>query len=271
MNKTNPLGQTSVYIEHYTPTLLFPVARTESRTPLGIKDKIPFYGEDIWNLYELSWLDEMGKPLAAIGELRIPCDSPNIVESKSLKLYLNSFNQSKFNTLEIVKSTMIHDIANCVGTPVNLQLFLPQEAIKPSFPLHAISIDDQAISPSPYHPHPESLAVQSNAEKIQETLVSHLFKSNCPVTHQPDWASIYIDYAGSPIDQAGLLHYLISYRQHQAFHEACVEQIFLDIQNYCQPHELSVYARFCRRGGIDINPFRSTHHKGGVNFKTFRQ
>lgn len=257
----NPLGQQTEYISNYTPQLLFPIARSESRKQLGLEHNLPFHGVDIWTGYELSWLSSSGKPVAAIAEFIIPCDSQCIIESKSFKLYLNSFNQTRFDSLDEVRSLMVGDLSRAAGSPVTVQIFPVQNAAHANYLSHiaspdAIELDCLDVAVDTYHPAPGLLVTE--AVQVEETLVSHLLKTNCPVTGQPDWASVFIHYKGEKILHESLLRYLISFREHQDFHEHCVERIFCDLLHLCAPQYLSVYARYTRRGGLDINPFRST-------------
>lgn len=242
----------------YDPGLLFPIPRREARARLGLDEALPFVGVDIWNAYELSWLDPRGKPQVALAEIRVPAASPNLVESKSLKLYLNGFAQEKLANAEILRTLVTADLSAAAGAPVSATLIAPTSP--QAFPVGVLPgelIDGVAIAIEHYGPPaPELLKVDPEA-LVEETLVSHLFRSNCPVTGQPDWASVQVAYAGPRIDRASLLRYLVSYRSHSDFHEACVERIFLDLRERCAPARLSVYARFTRRGGLDINPFRA--------------
>lgn len=256
----NPLGQQTEYISEYAPHLLFPIARSESRKQLGVGSSLPFFGVDIWTGYELSWLDKSGKPVVAVAEFVIPCDSECIIESKSFKLYLNSFNQTRFNSVEEVRIAIIEDLSRAAKADVGVKIFPLHGAgfanylagvVQPD----AVLLDDLDVVVDTYHPAPELLAIEVG--KVEETLVSHLLKTNCPVTGQPDWASVFIYYKGNKILHENLLRYLISFREHQDFHEHCVERIFCDLQRMCEPESLSVYARYTRRGGLDINPFRS--------------
>lgn len=262
----NPLGQQTEYISEYAPHLLFPIARAESRKQLGISTDLPFFGVDIWTGYELSWLDKSGKPVVAVAEFSIPCDSEYIIESKSFKLYLNSFNQTRFNNLDDVRTTMIADLSRAAKAAVGVQISPLGNPVAINY-LSEISqpktvvLDDLDVVIDTYHPAPELLAVGLDA--VEETLVSHLLKTNCPVTGQPDWASVFIRYTGNKILHENLLRYLISFREHQDFHEHCVERIFCDLLRVCKPDTLSVYARYTRRGGLDINPFRSSDAKAG--------
>jgi 7-cyano-7-deazaguanine reductase len=258
-----PLGQQTQYVSVYSPELLFPIPRAASRTTLQLDSgNLPFYGVDIWTGYELSWLDERGKPVVALAEFRIPCTSAAIVESKSFKLYLNSFNQSRFEDAAAVCAILKKDLSAVVGAEVavSLQRIMSADSFAVSA-LKGVCLDDLPVTINTYHPEPDLLAVHSQS-RVEETLVSHLLKSNCPVTGQPDWASVQIDYAGAQIDHEGLLRYIVSFREHQDFHEHCVERMFVDIMARCQPERLSVYARYTRRGGLDINPFRTTEPDG---------
>jgi len=256
---TSPLGKATEYQSHYAPELLYPIPRQLKRSELGIADdNLPFVGEDLWNAYELSWLNPKGKPVVAVGTFRVPADSPNLIESKSFKLYLNSFNQSTFSSLEAVTATLAQDLSAAAGKAISLTLeplaTRPQAVIaSPS----GILLDELDIACDCYQPASELLCTQAG-EVIEETLFSHLLKSNCLVTGQPDWAMVVIRYRGCPIDRAGLLRYIVSFRNHNEFHEQCVERIFTDILQRCAPESLAVHARYTRRGGLDINPFRST-------------
>lgn len=258
----SPLGKNSAYVDQYDAGLLFPIPRVEKREELGLFDSLPFQGEDIWNAYEISWLNSKGKPQVALGEFRVPADSPNIIESKSFKLYLNSFNQSRFADSASVSEQMAADLSKAAGAKIDVSLKGLQQstAFTNIVELAGECIDglDIEISPSDYQTDPSMLRVGDNQRKEQR-LVSHLLKSNCLVTGQPDWGSVVIDYQGPKIDQESLLRYLISFRQHNEFHEQCVERIFTDLMKHCHCERLSVYARYVRRGGLDINPYRSTH------------
>lgn len=264
------LGKETRYSDFYDPSLLCPIPRVKARQS---KDKaLPFVGIDLWTAYELSWLNLDGLPQMAIVEFMIPCDSESIVESKSFKLYLNSFIQTQFASMEAIHSQLVNDLSAATGAVVNVVLYeiAEYQGIQPVSEPKGLCIDRQSLVIDTYSPDPTLLATESN-KQVSETLYSHLLKTNCPVTDQPDWASIYIFYKGSKIDRAGLLKYIVSYRQHQDFHEQCVEQIFVDIMSACSPTELSVYARYLRRGGLDINPFRSNHCTHPPLFRQVRQ
>jgi len=255
---SSPLGQKTAYISSYDVSLLFPIARSESRKALGISSDLPFYGYDIWTGYELSWLNTKGKPVIAVAEFKIPCDSPCIVESKSFKLYLNSFNQTRFSGLDDVKNTLLKDLSAVAGSEVGVDLrSLSDSNLLVDATYDALCLDELEIDVDTYHPDP-SLLTADTSEDVVEVLCSHLLKSNCPVTGQPDWATLFVEYSGAKINHESLLRYVISFREHQDFHEHCVERIFVDLLRTCKPTKLSVYARYTRRGGLDINPFRST-------------
>jgi 7-cyano-7-deazaguanine reductase len=254
----SPLGQKTAYISSYDASLLFPIARGESRKALGVASDLPFYGYDIWTGYELSWLNTKGKPEVAVAEFKIPCDSPCIIESKSFKLYLNSFNQTRFSGLDDVKAMLIKDLSAVAGVCIEVGLQrLGDSNLLIDIAYDALCLDELDIDVDNYHPDPSFLTVNI-AEETAEVLCSHLLKSNCPVTGQPDWASLFVEYSGAKINHENLLRYVISFREHQDFHEHCVERIFVDLLRACKPKKLSVYARYTRRGGLDINPFRST-------------
>ena len=271
--ENNPLGKSSAYIDSYDPTILFPISRAESWTAVGVeRETLPFFGEDIWNGYEISWLNDKGIPQVAMAEFRLPATSPYLIESKSFKLYLNSYNQTKFANKDAVEKRMVKDLSAAAGGEVKVAILSLQYAF-PAEP-KSVCIDDLDISMDKYELDPEVLTLATGAEagEFEGTLVSHLLKSNCPVTGQPDWGSIYIEYKGPHIDEKSLLTYLVSLRTHQDFHEQCVERTFWDIWNRCQPQELTVYARYVRRGGLDINPMRSSNaSKQAINFRTIRQ
>ena len=265
------LGKPVEYVAHYNPKLLCPIDRQSSRTTLGIQgDELPFDGVDIWNAYELSWLHLSGKPVVACAEFRFPCASSNIVESKSFKLYLNSFNQTKFPTLEEVEKTLIRDLSGCVNA--NVEVSISEVEGNRTYDIIDIEgecLDEYDIEIDNYQL--DSGQLVTTEERIEETLYSHLLRSLCPVTGQPDWASLIVSYSGSKIDRQGLLRYLVGYREHQEFHEQCVERIFVDISEQCKPHRLSVYARYQRRGGLDINPYRTNTGNPVKNFRLLRQ
>jgi len=254
-----PLGQQTEYVSEYDANLLYPIARVDKWTDMGIEsERLPFYGEDIWNAYELSWLDLKGKPIAAMAEFRFPCGSPNIIESKSFKLYLNSLNQMRYSSAEEVQSLLEKDLSHAAKADVgvvikDLESVSSLVVLTPNY-----CIDELDVEINEYHPNSDLLSIDNDSELVEESLVSHLLKSNCPVTNQPDWGSVYIDYKGKQINHESLLKYIVSFREHTDFHEQCVERIFIDIMRQCEPEKLTVYARYVRRGGLDINPYRSS-------------
>lgn len=269
-----PLGQTAAYPDDYDPGLLFAIPRAAQRATLGIAGTLPFFGVDIWNAYEMSWLNLRGKPQVGMATLQVPADSPNIVESKSMKLYMNSLNQLRMAGADAVQSLLQADLSAAFGAPVQVMLVTSESFGQTLMgELDGLLLDRLDIEVNDYQPNPALLKANTNAPPVQETLVSHLLKSNCPVTNQPDWASVQIRYTGPAIDQAALLTYLIGFRQHQEFHEHCVERIFMDVLTTCKPAKLMVLARYTRRGGIDINPWRSNFSlsKMPLNARNARQ
>ncbi len=253
------LGKKAPYETHYNPELLFPIPRSLRRDEIGIGSPLPFFGVDIWNHYEVSWLNERGKPIVALAEIIYGCESVNIIESKSMKLYFNSLNNSVFSDIAALENIIRHDLAVRLDTTllrINLWPLQSQEDQTLHARFSGINIDNQDIECHTYHCDPTLLTTNDNI--VTETLCSDLLKSNCLVTNQPDWCSIEIRYTGRQIDQAGLLRYIVSFRNDNEFHEQCIEKIFIDIQKRCQPTTLSVYGRSTRRGGVDINSWRSS-------------
>ncbi len=268
-----PLGKDVTYPDQYSADVLFPINRQLSRDNLGIESTaLPFYGEDIWNAYELSWLNGKGMPQVACARFHVPCESAAIVESKSFKLYLNSFNQTRISSWEVVSEMLTADLSACVGAGVKVDLYTVGEGVSQIgfSTLPGFCLDTLDITIDQYAPDPAQLTTL-NGSVIGEKLNSNLLRSLCPVTAQPDWASVHIGYSGAEIDRVGLLKYLIGYRQHQEFHEQCVERIFRDITNHCAPDELYVHAFYTRRGGLDINPFRSSVASEPALYRLFRQ
>ena len=259
-----PLGQSVSYPSTYDPSVLFPIARAQARTSLSLPcaapdSPAPFIGADIWNAYELSWLDLRGKPHVALARFDIPANSPNIVESKSFKLYLNSYSQTRLADAHALREHLIRDISEATGTEIGLTLIPAADfALQPLGDLDGICLDDQEISIDTYEPDPALLQSSAGQAVTEEVVMSRLLRSNCPVTGQPDWGCVQIAYRGTPIDHASLLRYIVSYRNHTGFHEHCVERIFCDLMARCRPESLRVYARYTRRGGLDINPWRAT-------------
>ena len=253
------LGKTTAYRDTYDATLLQGVPRSLNRDPLGLSaDNLPFHGADIWTLYELSWLNANGLPQVAVGHVELDHASVNLVESKSFKLYLNSFNQTRFTSWQDVQQTLQRDLSACAQGEVSVALYrLDEVEGQPIAHFHGTCIDEQDIVIDNYQFSTDYLQGAAGDKRVEETLVSHLLKSNCLITHQPDWGSVQIQYRGPQIDREKLLRYLVSFRHHNEFHEQCVERIFNDILRFCQPETLSVYARYTRRGGLDINPWRT--------------
>ena len=273
------LGKVSAYADQYDPSLLFPISRTPKREEIGVFGQAPFFGADLWTAYELSWLNTRGKPQVAIAHVTVPCETPNIVESKSFKLYLGSFSNTQIATPQEVRERIRRDVSEAVwrGAPapgvVGVKLVPPELFDRePVQELDGLSLDRLDLECTHYTPQPDLLSAVLDEQPVTETLTSNLLKSNCLVTGQPDWGSIQIQYSGPQIDQEGLLRYLVSFRNHNEFHEQCVERIFMDLRARCRPVKLTVYARYTRRGGLDINPFR-TSHPGPLpaNVRTARQ
>ncbi len=269
--RASPLGKKSVpSAKACDAGVLFAVPRVRQRAQLALGQKVPFWGEDVWNAFELSWLDLAGKPIVALAELRFPHDSPFLVESKSLKLYLNSFYNARFDSWRDVAQMIRQDLAKTSGADVGVQLVLAnQVGQNTSF---GRCLDSLHVACTHYTPCPSLLCTLPD-EQVQEVLCSHLLRSRCPVTNQPDWGSVQVDYEGARIDPTHLLQYIVSFRDHQGFHEQCVEQIFLDILCCCKPSFLLVQARYTRRGGLDINPYRTTDpsRPRPSNLRLFRQ
>ena len=267
------LGKQVDYEFEYNPDLLQGVPRSLSRDTLNLAGSgLPFDGIDTWTGYELSWLNLKGKPNVPILECHVPITSKNLIESKSFKLYLNSFNQTKFASAEDVQQVLQADLSACAGEPVEVKLILPEQFSSLQFQeFNGTLLDSLDVEIDQYSPNTQYLTVAKNETGVQETLVSHLLKSNCLITSQPDWASIQIRYEGKAIEHEGLLKYLISFRQHNEFHEQCVERIYNDIMQHCQPDKLTVCARYTRRGGLDINPFRSNYEAPYANHRQARQ
>jgi len=254
------LGKATEYKCHYDSSLLQSVPRSLNRNELSLKaNNLPFYGVDLWNIYELSWLNKKGKPMVATGVVKVPFDSEFLIESKSFKLYLNSFNQSQFESIEAVQNTLKSDLSACANKPVEVTINATLDNINDQLgTFNGINLDELDIEISEYHLSPSILENISSTEIVTESVYSHLLKSNCLITSQPDWASIEVSYTGKKLDHEKLLKYLISFRQHNEFHEQCVERIFCDLMTYASLTSLTVYARYTRRGGLDINPIRST-------------
>ncbi len=273
------LGKPATYIDQYDASLLFPIPRQAKRAEIGLGTRLPFSGADLWTAFELSWLTPRGKPQVAIAHITVPCETLNIVESKSFKLYLNSFSNTRFAAPEEVRDRIRADITEAawrggtVMSSVGVRLLLPEQFDRePVHELDGLSLDRLDIECSQYQPAPELLTAAFDEQPVTEVLTSNLLKSNCLVTGQPDWGSVRISYSGPQIDQGGLLRYLVSFRNHNEFHEQCVERIYMDVLTRCKPAKLAVYARYTRRGGLDINPFRTSHPQAlPANTRTARQ
>lgn len=265
----SPLGKTATYGGEYNPDLLFPIAREPFRKSLGIEGTPIFYGHDLWNAYELSWLNPKGKPISAIAQFLFPSFAPNLIEAKSFKLYLNSFHQTRFNDLEEVSNILKQDLSNCAQAPVILEV-APLTTIHSCElgRLEGICLDNLDVDIDQYTVDASFLQIVGET-LVSETLYSDIFKSNCLGTGQPDWGSIQIIYSGPQIEHSGLLQYLISFRQHNEFNEHCVERVFMDIWRHCRPQELTVSAHYTRRGGLDTNPCRSTNPEVPINSTRF--
>jgi 7-cyano-7-deazaguanine reductase len=275
----SPLGKSASYPTDYAPEVLFPMPRATQRALIGAGDKPLFMGADLWTAYELSWLNARGKPQVAMARLVVPADSPNIIESKSLKLYLGSFSNTRLSGPEEVVARMRADLSAALWQgsgrtgSAGVQLVMPDAFAREKVQeLEGLNLDRLDLECTHYLPAPELLTAQLDEPPVSETLTSQLLKSNCLVTGQPDWGSVQIRYSGPQIDQAGLLQYIVSFRNHHEFHEHCVERIFMDIWRQCRPSQLTVVARYTRRGGLDINPFRTSHpHKMPGSARTARQ
>jgi len=249
-----PLGKTTSYPEEYDPSLLFAITRAESRSLLSLGNDLPFNGCDIWTAWELTWLNANGVPQVASAEIHVPAYSPQLIESKSLKLYLGSFAMTKFESVEKLQRLIESDLNACTGSDIELHIHdTANDTDIEEF--SGICVDSMDTSCDVFDV--DAGFLQASGDIVEETLHSHLLRSLCPVTSQPDLGSVMISYRGPQIDRVGLLRYIVSFRQHNDFHEACVERMFMDISARCNPEQLTVYARYQRRGGIDINPFRS--------------
>jgi len=277
--EASTLGKSTSYPDHYDPSQLYPIPRSDKRGEIGIAETLPFSGADLWTAFELSWLGPRGKPQVAIAHFTVPCETPNIIESKSLKLYLGSFSNTTFASADEVRDRLRADLSEAAWrdsgrfATIGVKLLLPDAFDRePVHEMDGLSLDRLDIECTDYQPRPELLQAAFDEQPVEETLTSNLLKSNCLVTGQPDWGSIQIHYSGPQIEQGGLLRYLVSFRNHNEFHEQCVERIYMDIWRHCKPAKLWVYARYTRRGGLDINPFRTSHPIAlPKNIRTARQ
>lgn len=273
------LGKPACYADRYDPALLYPIPRAPKRAEIGLAGRLPFFGADLWTAFELSWLNPRGKPQVAIAHFTVPCETPNIVESKSFKLYLASFNNTVFASADEVRERLRADVSEAVWrgaqSPATIGVRLLTPELFDQEPVHeldGLSLDRLDLECTDYTPQPELLTAAFDEPPVEEVLTSNLLKSNCLVTGQPDWGSLQIRYTGPPIDQGGLLRYIVSFRNHNEFHEQCVERIFTDLWRRCRPSRLAVYARYTRRGGLDINPLRTSHPMAlPPNVRTARQ
>ena len=267
------LGQKTEYKSQYDASLLQPVPRRLNREGLGIVEDQPFnQGADVWTCYELSWLNPNGLPQVAIADVAIDFKSENLIESKSFKLYLNSFNQTKFASIKEVEETIAKDLNQCASGQVSVKIHkLADYTNQPIMNFAGDCIDEQEIQIDSYAFSNQYLENVAEGDIVEETLVSHLLKSNCLITSQPDWGSVQIHYIGKQLNREKLLRYLVSFREHNEFHEQCVERIFTDLMQFAKPEKLTVYARYTRRGGLDINPFRSNFESVPANLRMARQ
>ena len=267
------LGQKTEYKSQYDASLLQPVPRRLNREGLGIVEDQPFnQGADVWTCYELSWLNPNGLPQVAIADVAIDFKSENLIESKSFKLYLNSFNQTKFASIEEVEQTLTKDLSQCASGQVSVKIHkLADYTNQPIMNFAGKCIDEQEIQINSYAFSNQYLENVAEGEIVEETLVSHLLKSNCLITSQPDWGGVQIHYIGKQLNREKLLRYLVSFREHNEFHEQCVERIFTDLMQFAKPEKLTIYARYTRRGGLDINPFRSNFESVPANLRMARQ
>ncbi|MCH7822631.1 MAG: NADPH-dependent 7-cyano-7-deazaguanine reductase QueF [Proteobacteria bacterium] len=271
MTTRSPLGKPAAYPRQYSPESLHAIVRSDDRAALGIADDLPFHGCDLWNAWELTWLSSGGLPQVATAEIRVPVESPNIIESKSLKIYLNSFAMTNYSSIDAVAKAIAHDLGTCTGASVDVRLLEPSSAAGIKFEsLPGDCLDSRNLRCDKWDVD-AGLLQSATDDVINEQIHSHLLRSLCPVTNQPDFGSVAISYHGPRIDRDSLLRYIVSYRQHHAYHESCVERMFLDIEERCEPDQLTVYARYQRRGGIDINPFRSNFEPDPPNGRLWRQ
>ena len=252
------LGVHTPVVDEYSPQLLYPIPRSDARKRLGLQEPLPFAGADLWHAYEMSWLDQTGKPVARVGRFTIGAGSPNMVESKSFKLYLNSLNSTRFSSDDEAAATVKRDIGKIAGEDVALELFDPDDRSLAGAELPGVCLDDLPVAPEAAAVPEASILTAQSTEPVEERLYSHLLRSLCPVTGQPDWATVWVHYRGVKIDHTSLLRYIIAYRQHQEFHEQCVERMYNDIWQRSTPEFLHIQAFYTRRGGLDINPFRSS-------------
>jgi 7-cyano-7-deazaguanine reductase len=271
MNES-PLGKRSEYPEQYAPELLHGIPRAEARKELGLGSELPFRGVDVWNAYELSWLDERGKPVVGVGEFVVPADSGRLVESKSLKLYLGSLNGMRYPGGDALAELIRADLSKVCGAEVQVAIGSLEDSVGRGLQLPAGEcIDAAELQIDVYEPDASLLRVADAGEELEETLHSNLLRSRCPVTGQPDWGTVLVRYRGPRIDRESLLGYVISFRNHQGFHEHCVERMWMDVMQRCAPSKLTLQAQYLRRGGLDINPFRSNFETKPEDLRLGRQ
>jgi 7-cyano-7-deazaguanine reductase len=251
------LGRQAPDVADYAPHLLYPIPRGEGRSRLGLGATLPFTGVDLWHAYEISWLESTGKPVVRVGRFAIPATSPAMVESKSFKLYLNSLNNTRFAGEAEVRETLRRDLGAAVGADLEVTLLQPDDPRLATAVPPGICLDSLPVSPPAGEPVAQMLAL-AGEDLVEEHLYSHLLRSLCPVTGQPDWATVCCHYRGRPLERGSLLHYIVAYRQHREFHEQCVERMFRDILAACRPAYLRIQALYTRRGGLDICPLRSS-------------
>jgi 7-cyano-7-deazaguanine reductase len=266
-----PLGNPVEFPGEYAPDVLYAIPRAESRSALGLHDDLPFEGKDIWNAWELTWLATSGTPVVATATICVDAASPNLIESKSLKLYLNSLAMTRFADRDELTTIVSRDLSRTAGLAVDVKITPASDSASDTigeFPGECIDIVEIGAVPTDVD---ATMLATDKGDSVTETLYSHLLRSNCPVTNQPDSGSVLIRYQGKPIDRQALLTYIVSFRQHNEFHEGCIERMFVDIKKYCKPSELTVYARYNRRGGLDINPFRSDFEDSVENLRLWRQ
>ena len=268
------LGKRTGYPLRYARDVLRGIPRAGNREALGISQSLPFHGKDIWTAYELTWLESSGRPTVAVATIEVDAGSQAIVESKSLKLYLNSLAMERFESSADLAALIKRDLSVTVQDEVLVTLATPPSVAAAGVrDLPGICIDAAADSCEVYAVDP-SLLVNSDPgahDTVAEEVHSHLLRSLCPVTGQPDFGSVLVRYRGTPIDRGSLLRYLVSYRNHNDFHESCVERIFVDVKERCAPDALTVHGFFNRRGGIDINPFRSDFEETAIHRRLWRQ
>ena len=256
----------------YTPSLLESIPRQKQRQTLGVSEgALPFKGQDIWNAYEFTWLNQTGKPEVAVLQLQFSGKSSHLIESKSLKLYLGSFSNTAFADRAEVVRALESDLTLVTQAPVGVVLYTPEQVQQRGIgQLIGTNLDLQDIEINEYLWNPALLVLESAVAR-RESVYTHLFKSLCPMTGQPDFASILVQYNGNSISHKGLLRYLVSFREHAEFAEQVTERIFVDIMNRCAPERLAVSALYTRRGGIDINAYRTLDEEQPANVRLWRQ